>query len=210
MSASFVLVLNADYNPLKVVPWQDAVLLVLDEKADLIAGYVDRLVRSASTAMEWPAVVRLRKFVKMADRLRFNRQNVLARDNYTCCYCGARPVHKSGRPKLEELTLDHVIPRAQSKNGFVRTRDGKTISITCWANIVSACVDCNMRKADRTPEQAKMTLRFAPRAPTSLDMLRMRLTKLQIPSEWRDWLPTGSEWRGTGDEDYWTVELDSD
>lgn len=196
-----VLVLNADYNPLKVVTWQQAVLMILDERADLVSEYVGRLVRSASNAMPWPAVIRLRQYVKLTGRLRFNRQNVLARDEYTCSYCGDQPRTKTGRPDLRELTLDHVIPRAQSKNGVVKTKDGRTLSITCWENVVACCVDCNIRKADRTPEQAHMTLRRAPRVPSTLDVLRMMLLRMQVPHEWQDWLP--AEWA-----DYWTVELD--
>jgi len=205
VSTAHALVLNADYAPLKVVSWQQAVLMVLDEKADLVTEYVGRLVRSASTAMPWPAVIRLRRFVHVSGRLRFNRQNVLARDGYTCGYCGVQPRVKTGRPDLSELTLDHVIPRAQSKNGVVKSKDGRTLSITCWENVISACVDCNMVKADRTPEQAGMRLRKAPRSPTSLDVLRMSITKLHIPAEWQEYLPQGSEWRG-----YWTEELDPD
>jgi 5-methylcytosine-specific restriction endonuclease McrA len=199
------LVLNADYNPLKVVPWQTAVLMVLDEKADLITEYVGRLVRSASSSMPWPAVIRLRKFVQLTSRLRFNRQNVLARDGYTCGYCGVRPLTKAGRPNIEELTLDHVIPRAHSKNGIVLRADGRKISVTCWENIICACVACNMSKADRTPAQAGMKLRIYPKVPTSLDMLRMTLTKVRIPEEWAEYLPKDSVWRG-----YWTEELDPD
>lgn len=206
MSATaHVLVLNADYSPFKVVAWQSAVLMVLDEKADLVTEYVGHLVRSASSAMPWPAVIRLKKFVKLTGRLRFNRQNVLARDNYTCSYCGARPVTKAGRPHLEELTLDHVIPRAHSKNGIVLRPDGRKISVTCWENIVCACVSCNMLKADRTPDQARMKLHFYPKVPTSVDMLRMTLTRVQIPQEWAEYLPKDSAWRR-----YWTEELDAD
>ena len=52
----------------------------------------------------------------------------------------------------EELTLDHVIPRAQG---------GKSR----WDNCVLACLECNKRKADRTPEQAKMRLKHKPVQP---------------------------------------------
>ena len=208
-SAINVLVLNADYHPLKILPWQQAVLLVLEEKADLVTDYVGRLVRSAHESMPWPAVVRLRKFVKTRSRTRFNRQNLLARDGYECGYCGAKPVTKAGRPDLHELTLDHVIPRAQSKGGFVTVKTGpnkgQQIALTSWSNVIACCVSCNMSKADRTPEQAGMTLRKQPRVPTSLDILRMSLTKVRVPLEWAEYLPEGHEWRG-----YWSDELEPD
>ena len=65
---------------------------------------------------------------------------------YTCQYCGAQP---GG----EELTLDHVVPRSQG-------------GVSSWENCVLACVACNKRKADRTPEQARMHLRRKPVRPT--------------------------------------------
>lgn len=207
--SSHALLLNADYQPYKAIPWRRAVELLLDHRADLVEGYVDRFIHSVSSAMPWPAVLRLKKFMAPRARIRFNRQNVLARDNYTCAYCGISPKRKDGKPRLEDLTLDHVIPRAQSKGGRVRAHrsaGGGEISVTCWQNIVSCCVDCNMQKADRTPEQAGMTLRFSPRSPSVADNLRMGMRRVTIPDEWRNYLPAGSEhWGG-----YWTEPLDED
>ena len=59
------------------------------------------------------------------------RLAVFDRDKYTCVYCGATD---------EYLECDHVVPRS---------RGGKdTIE-----NLVTACVGCNRRKTDRTPEE---------------------------------------------------------
>lgn len=203
------LLLNADYTPYKVIPWRRAVELLLDERADLIEGYVDRFVRSVSMAVPWPAVLRLRRFVKSRMRVRFTRHNVLARDDYTCAYCGVAPRKQDGRPRLEELSIDHVVPRAQARNGKVRAHrstglDGR-IPVTCWENVVAACLDCNLGKAARTPEQAHLVLRFTPRMPTIADVLRMHLQRVVIPDEWKAWLPeSASTWAG-----YWTDELDN-
>ena len=76
----------------------------------------------------------------------FSRRNIFKRDRFTCQYCGAQP-------GSEELTLDHVIPRVQG--GESR-----------WDNCVLACLACNKRKADRTPQQAGMRLRKEPVQPT--------------------------------------------
>ncbi len=208
MSAtSQCLLLNADYKPYQVIPWRRAIDLILDDKADLVAGYVDKWIRSVSEAIAWPAVLRLREFVDPRPRLRFNRLHVLARDNHTCAYCGAQPRTQAGLPRVEDLTLDHVIPRAQSRNGQVVGIHGRRISVTCWENVVTACSDCNITKADRTPGQAGMKLRFLPKAPSRADVLRMTMTlrKVHIPDEWKDYLPAGAEaWGG-----YWTDELES-
>jgi 5-methylcytosine-specific restriction endonuclease McrA len=72
----------------------------------------------------------------------FNRRNVFQRDRCTCQYCGTRP--GSG-----ELTIDHVVPRSQG-------------GVSSWENCVLACVTCNRRKANRTPEQAGLLLRTKP------------------------------------------------
>jgi 5-methylcytosine-specific restriction endonuclease McrA len=69
----------------------------------------------------------------------------MARDRYTCQYCGVQP----GRAKL---TLDHVVPR--SHGGETR-----------WENVVTACGPCNRRKGNRTPAEAAMTLHCQPRRP---------------------------------------------
>ena len=52
-------------------------------------------------------------------------------------YCGT----SGGR-----LTLDHVVPRS---------RGGDSV----WENVVTACAPCNLRKGDRLPEEASMTMR---------------------------------------------------
>ena len=59
---------------------------------------------------------------------------------------------KAGEPGSEELTIDHVVPRAQG-------------GISSWDNCVLACIVCNKRKADRTPHQASMRLRSKPVRP---------------------------------------------
>lgn len=200
------LLLNANYEPIRVITWKRAVELLFDERADLIESYADRFIRSAKLAMAWPAVLRLRQFVSGRARIRFNRQNVLARDSYRCAYCQVVPLTQAGRPRIEDLTIDHVIPRAQSKNGMVRRADGKMLSVTCWENVVCCCTDCNLKKADRTPGQAGMPLSFQPRAPSATDVLRMLLRKIEVPNEWVSYLPSGAkDWRG-----YWTEELDQD
>jgi 5-methylcytosine-specific restriction endonuclease McrA len=200
---SAVLLLNSSMLPLKVIPWERAVMLVLDNKADIIVGYANRFIRSASTAMEWPAVVALRRFCHIESKLRFSRSNLLARDSYQCQYCGVRPTKNNGSPNLEDLTIDHVVPRAQSVKGKVKLPwNGKTVAITTWENTATACRDCNARKADRTPDQAKMPLLKIPKKPSAMDAIKLTITKYRIPEEWQDYLGD-SPWG-----DYWDGELD--
>ncbi len=196
-----VLVLNADYSPLRVVPWQRAIGMLLDDKASLVQAYANRMIRSATLSLPHPAVVALHRYSRFRSRVRFNRANVLARDHYTCQYCGLSPRRLSGRPDLTELTIDHVVPRAQAREGRVFAQ-GRWRPVTCWENVATACVDCNVAKADQTPAEAEMTLRTTPRVPTHLDVLWMALFSVDIPEEWREFLPEDSPWRA-----YWTAEL---
>ena len=81
----------------------------------------------------------------------FSYRAVHERDHWTCAYCG-RSVSRA--PACEALlaTVDHILPVS---------RGGRS----SWTNLVSACKGCNNRKADRTPAEAGMPLRFAPYDP---------------------------------------------
>lgn len=199
-----VLLLNADYKPIKVLSWQRAITLLLEEKVQLVTAYAGRAIRSASENFPFPAVVVLKRYAVFGQQIKFNRQNVLARDQHECLYCGVRPRRKSGAPLLEALTIDHVIPRAQARKGKVTLASGKVVPVTCWENVATACTGCNAKKADRTPAQAGMPLRRAARVPTQWDVLWMAIHWYEVPEEWKDWLPEDSPWR-----DYWEAELES-
>jgi 5-methylcytosine-specific restriction endonuclease McrA len=195
----FTLQLNADYGPMKVVRWERAVELVLDEKAVTVTPYEGRFVRSVSLAVPWPAVIALKRFTRARERVRFSPRNVHARDVWTCAYCGLRPRLADGRPDRRALTLDHVIPRAQARNGLVYLPWARRwVKVSCWENAVAACPSCNTRKADRSLAHAGMTLRAYPRVPTAADALRIALDRVYpVPDEWAQWLP--ARWRGDPD-----------
>lgn len=141
-----VLVLNATYEPLSIVSVKRAVVLLLKEKAELVEATEAKL-RSENYSLPRPLVIRLVYFVKIPHRISLpvTRRGVLARDHYTCQYCGVMPLRK-------DLTMDHVLPRS---------RGGKTT----WENVVTACDKCNGRKGSRTPTEANMTLLNPPRRP---------------------------------------------
>jgi 5-methylcytosine-specific restriction endonuclease McrA len=146
---SNVLVLNATYEPLSVVSVRRAVLLLLKEKAEVVEA-AEAYLRSERARVPVPLVIRLVCYVRIPNRMSLpvSRRTVLARDHYTCQYCGTQP----GRA---QLTMDHVIPRS---------RGGET----CWENVVSACGPCNRRKGNRTPEEARMPVLQTPRRPRYL------------------------------------------
>jgi 5-methylcytosine-specific restriction endonuclease McrA len=144
LSAPSVLVLNASFEPLHVCSIKRAVTLLMDEAAERVEDTA-AFLRSPSTNFPVPSVIRLRRYVRRPPRyhVAFNRRNVFRRDGHTCQYCG----RGSG-----DLTLDHVMPKS---------RGGRST----WENIVTACRECNSRKRDRTPEEARMHLLRRPFAP---------------------------------------------
>ena len=164
-----VLVLNATYEPLSVVPARRAACLVLAEKAELVECD-GLLIRSASLTLASPLVIRLRYMVKVPYRRKasLSRRGVFARDDYRCQYCG------DGFP-TNELTFDHVLPVAQGGR-----KD--------WANIVTCCVTCNRRKGGRTPAEARMHLLRLPKRPESAPAIRITVGLRNAPESWRDYL----------------------
>jgi len=144
-----VLVLNASYEPLQLISVRRAVVLLLQEKAEMIEAAAQKL-RARLRSFDVPLVIRLVRYIRIPRRLKLpcSRRGVFARDRETCQYCGVQP----GR---SHLTMDHVIPRSQG-------------GITTWENVVTACRECNHRKGGRTPEQANTQLMSTPRQPQYL------------------------------------------
>ena len=173
------LLLNASYEPLKIVHWQKAITLLCQGKVEVIAEY-DREIRSVSISFKLPSVIRLLRYIKMKrrfDYVPFSRANIYARDDHSCQYCGeAFPTN--------ELTFDHVTPVAQGGR-----KD--------WENIVTCCVTCNRRKGGRTPEEAGMHLRRLPRRPESMPALRITIRLHTAPESWRDFLYWNAELEDT-------------
>ena len=83
------LLLNATYEPLKVVHWQKAVTLWCQGKVEIIAHH-DREVRAVKFSFKLPSVIRLLRYVRIKKRfdyVPFSRANIYARDEFTCQYC---------------------------------------------------------------------------------------------------------------------------
>lgn len=167
MERTRTLLLSQGYEPLGTISWQRAICLLTLGKVEVVEEY-DRDVRSVFLVIKMPAVVRLiTRLRRQRQRLKFSRQNVLARDRWRCQYCGEK------RP-IAQLTYDHVVPRAQGGR-------------TCWENIVTACTDCNARKANRTPEQAGMRLRSRPVRPDWVPVLTIPLAG-SVPDQWASYI----------------------
>ena len=169
------LLLNATYEPLRVVHWQKAITLWCQGKVEIVAHY-EREVRSVSFSIKLPSVIRLLRRIRVrrtAESVPFSRANIYARDNHSCQYCGDALA-------TAELTFDHVIPVAQGGR-----KD--------WENIVTCCISCNRRKGGRTPDQAGMHLVKFPRRPESIPAIRITIGLRNAPDSWRDFLYWNAE-----------------
>lgn len=154
------LVLNASYEPLGIVSSERAITLMVMDQATLVSG-TGRQIRSQNLTIEEPSVLVMRRMVKTRRDhvVPLSRKALFSRDAHKCAFCG-----EPGD------TIDHVIPR--SKGGR-----------HTWKNVVTACVECNSKKADRTPEEASMPLIYQPFEPTRQGMMLARKRP-----EWDQWL----------------------
>jgi 5-methylcytosine-specific restriction endonuclease McrA len=161
------LLLNASHEPLCVVPMRRAVVLVLKEKAEIVARNGAEL-HSERMTLPVPSVIRLNHYVRVPyrNRVPLSRRAVFARDGHKCQYCN----------KAAE-NIDHVMPRS---------RGGPH----AWDNVVASCRSCNARKEDRLPAEAGLTLKHPPREPHA--DLWVVATAGTIDPAWEPFLPASS------------------
>lgn len=143
-----VLVLNADgVVPLHRVSLRHAIRMLVRQVAEVHEAQPDRLIG----VFPMPTAVRLVRYVVTKWRHHrgpaWSKPGVLKRDGCRCGYCGAGGAR----------TVDHILPTS---------RGGQNT----WSNTIAACYRCNQRKADRTPAEAGMVLRFQPAAPSWVQM----------------------------------------
>lgn len=157
------LVLNAGYEPLAVVTFRRALLLVLSGKASVLAEGSEP-VATPRTVMGRPSVILLHRYVKVPYReaATVSRRGVLRRDRRLCGYCGKTAT-----------TVDHIMPRSR---GGTNT----------WENLIACCLDCNSSKGDKTLRQLGWKLRFRPLMPRGPHWF---ITELERPAPgWADFL----------------------
>ena len=159
-----VLVLNKGWRPIDTVQVRDALADVCGQKARIMHpetfqlfdmdGWMEqeipeggRFIRTARTPIRVPWGIVVNNYNRIPVRtVVFSRRNLWKRDGFRCAYCGRKP-------SPDDITIDHVVPRAI----WVRQHHEK--SVTSFENCVLACIACNKKKDNRTPEQAGMRLR---------------------------------------------------
>ncbi|MBI5778880.1 MAG: HNH endonuclease [Planctomycetes bacterium] len=166
--SSSVLVLNKFYTALRVISARRAFVFLAKDFAEVIHKNNGRFenyrfdhwieesrtngreftdyIHTPSVQIMVPRVIRLLEYGKLPRRvLKFNRKNIMMRDNYQCQYCGKKQA-------LNSMTIDHVVPRSRG-------------GTTEWTNAVTCCSKCNTKKGGRLPQEAGMKLIAKPQAP---------------------------------------------
>jgi 5-methylcytosine-specific restriction endonuclease McrA len=160
-----VLILNQNYEPMSIINVRKAIVLLYLGKAELIEANDALRVRSVSMTMPFPSILRLGVYVRVPyKKIILSRKNILRRDAHKCQYCGRSDL---------TLTVDHVHPIS---------RGGEDT----WENLVCACVRCNNRKGDRTPDEAVMPLRRRPMRPNHVTFIRHFVGSLD--DRWKPYL----------------------
>ncbi|HKO43777.1 MAG TPA: HNH endonuclease [Pyrinomonadaceae bacterium] len=166
-----VLLLNQTYKPLGTVSVARAIIMTFKNTVFVEEWDGDRVLRSAHDQFPVPSVIRRRTYINVRRRREqagMKRLRIYMRDKFRCQYCGDKKV-------AAELTLDHILPRS---------RGGDNSPV----NIVAACIACNNRKSNRTPEEARMPLL------TTQSALRVKLERVvlchyaEARAEWRKYL----------------------
>ena len=162
------LVLNAGYEPLAVVSFKRALVLVMNDKATIVAHDSEHPVWGSTGSWERPSVIILRRYVRIPSgrNVPVSRRGVLRRDNHRCGYCGS-----------VANTIDHVLPRSR---GGANT----------WENLIACCLKCNNKKSDHTPAEMNWTLRIKPRMPQQSTWLVRGVEKSE--PEWDEFLPAAA------------------
>jgi len=163
------LVLNAGFEPLAVVSFKRALVLVMNQKATVVAADADHPVHGSSGTWDRPSVILLTRYVRIPSSrlIPVSRRGVLRRDAHRCGYCGG-----------SANTIDHVLPRS---------RGGQD----SWENLVACCLKCNNVKGDRTPAEMGWTLRVRPRAPHGTAWLVRGVERAE--AQWEEFLAPALE-----------------
>ncbi|HET6631313.1 MAG TPA: HNH endonuclease [Rhodanobacteraceae bacterium] len=161
LEATRVLSLDVTGRILDWISWQDAVCLYVREAVAWTLGDPCLTVHGGHQRDDGrQSVIRLHPIVASTghchDRLidpapALTNAALFARDRHLCMYCGDH------FPR-GQLTRDHVLPLSR------RGAD-------CWENVVTACIACNIRKSNRTPQQANMPLLAVPYRPSWVEHL---------------------------------------
>lgn len=157
---SGVLVLDCTETPVGYATLRSAVKKIVKQKAFPMAGAtIIATYYTSAGAIEIPSIIKLSVVVpvwKFNNTKYPSKSLILARDDYTCQYCGRT---KAELKKGEILTIDHVKPQSS----FDKPEQANT-----WTNQVTACFKCNNKKDNKSLAECGMTLLKKPVRPNTI------------------------------------------
>jgi len=151
------LILNKSWYPIDSATVKDSLCRVISERAVFLdtLSYTQHdisswmrlpvkneepFIRTLYGKIRVPEILLLSEYNKVPVRkVVFCRRNLWKRDRCRCQYCGKEP-------GANEITIDHVLPKSKG---------GQSI----FENCVLCCVKCNLKKGNKTLQQAGMQLR---------------------------------------------------
>ena len=164
-----ILKLDEGGQPVAWIRWQSAVTLYArdrvrweagEERFQILGGICAKTGNRSSFEIGSIIAVadRSRKFATGAPLL--TNRTLFQRDRNLCLYCGQQFA-------ANQLTRDHILPASRG-------------GLSVWENCVTACERCNHRKADRTPEEARMKLLAVPYIPNLAEYLILSNRKILV------------------------------
>jgi 5-methylcytosine-specific restriction endonuclease McrA len=195
-----VLVLNRVYFAVHIVEWTKCMTLLYKGAARVIDDQFNSynfeewaelskmmqenpagFVHSVSQKIAIPEIIALTQFDRLPDtEVKFTRKNLYHHYGLKCCYCGRKR-------ETKDLNLDHVTPKSRGGS-------------TSWANIVLACIPCNLDKGDKTVQEAGLKMHYQPSKPRWRPSYVAKLgSTINIRQSWAKFI----------DFVYWNSELTS-
>ncbi|MEM7254938.1 MAG: HNH endonuclease [Pseudomonadota bacterium] len=161
-SRPLILRLEATGQPVRWIPWQEAVALQVNDRVAWHAGSTEfTIYGGVNRVTEQRSAITISSIIAVKGHNRhqtdinavppLSNRELFHRDGYVCLYCG-------GKFAGLLLTRDHLQPLS---------RGGRDV----WTNVVTACKSCNLAKGARTPEEANMKLLAVPYAPNRAEYL---------------------------------------
>jgi len=170
MAVPLILRLDMTGQPVKWIPWQEAVCIYARGMVAWTAGeHMFPLHGGISRFTGRQSIVEVNSIIAVKGEFKRNyglavppltNRELFHRDHHLCMYCGRSSRHS-------ELTRDHVIPLSQGGRNH-------------WSNVVTACKRCNTHKGGLTPEQAKMPLLAIPYIPNIAEYLVLRNRRILV------------------------------
>jgi 5-methylcytosine-specific restriction endonuclease McrA len=196
---SDVLVLNRQFYAIHITSWQRAMNLLYMDHARVVdeeyrtytfddwralsmarSEHAAGFITTPEFRIAVPEVIALQSYDRLPESaVKFTRRNIYDHYSRRCCYCGRIF-------ETQDLNLDHVVPRS---------RGGPTD----WNNIVTSCIPCNLKKGNRTPEEAGLPLLVKPSRPK---------WKGRASLVFRSGVRIRQSWQRFVDNVYWNSELE--